>query len=317
MTDLVERYIAATAQELPRAQRQDITNELRETMLDDVEAKVDQGLTRAQAEEEVVTAMGDPIRLAAKYSGRQLTLIDSRLYPAWRRILVTVLWITIPIVAIATGASSALGGTSVWSAIGKALMVAFMSAIQIAFWITLVFALIQRFAKPNHDDSELGDMGQDWTPADLPEPISPKQGLGDLAAEIVASIIGIAFLIYQASWLTVDGIKTPILNPEVTWWLVLMIITLAASAALAIWIGTKQDLQPVHARWNLYLAIIAVVPTVYLALSNQLLNPAFVDHFTWLDSNLQTVNILIAIGVVVAWGYDVIEKTIKASRRQV
>ncbi len=317
MTDLVERYIAATAQELPRAQRQDITNELRETMLDDVEAKVDQGLTRAQAEEEVVTAMGDPIRLAAKYSGRQLTLIDSRLYPAWRRILVTVLWITIPIVAIATGASSALGGTSVWSAIGQALMVAFMSAIQIAFWITLVFALIQRFAKPNHDDSELGDMGQDWTPADLPEPISPKQGLGDLAAEIVASIIGIAFLIYQASWLTVDGIKTPILNPEVTWWLVLMIITLAASAALAIWIGTKQDLQPVHARWNLYLAIIAVVPTVYLALSNQLLNPAFVDHFTWLDSNLQTVNILIAIGVVVAWGYDVIEKTIKASRRQV
>ncbi|MFZ1363026.1 MAG: permease prefix domain 1-containing protein [Candidatus Nanopelagicales bacterium] len=317
MTDLVERYIAATAQELPRAQRQDITNELRETMLDDVEAKVDQGLTRAQAEEEVVTAMGDPIRLAAKYSGRQLTLIDSRLYPAWRRILVTVLWITIPIVAIATGASSALGDTSVWSAIGQALMVAFMSAIQIAFWITLVFALIQRFAKPNHDDSELGDMGQDWTPADLPEPISPKQGLGDLAAEIVASIIGIAFLIYQASWLTVDGIKTPILNPEVTWWLVLMIITLAASAALAIWIGTKQDLQPVHARWNLYLAIIAVVPTVYLALSNQLLNPAFVDHFTWLDSNLQTVNILIAIGVVVAWGYDVIEKTIKASRRQV
>ncbi|MFC7484261.1 permease prefix domain 1-containing protein [Luedemannella flava] len=65
---LTDRYVDATLRRLPERQRADIERELRASIEDAVEARVDGGEDPADAERAVLTGLGDPARLAAGYS---------------------------------------------------------------------------------------------------------------------------------------------------------------------------------------------------------------------------------------------------------
>lgn len=313
MTNLTDRYVAATVRELPREKRAEIDDELRESILDQVEARVADGQPRSEAEYEVLVGMGDPIRLAASYSGRQLALIGPSLYPAWRRLLVVLVSVITPIVAILAGVGSIVDKQSLGSVIGAVVGGAFMAAVQVIFWVTLVFAIMERTI-PQAETSSDPDL--QWTPKDLPAQASTKtkQGLGDMLGEVIGNAVLIALLVYQQWWLTIDGQQMSVINPEVRWWVPLMIVTLAASALLALWIGASRQIRRPHVGVDIVISLVAVVPTIYLALTDQLLNPAFVAQFSWLSDNLSTVNVLICLGFIVGWGMNVVDKGIKAYR---
>lgn len=80
--DLLDRYLAAVAALLPKAQREDIVAELRDLLLDQMEAKAEQ-LGRpldAKETEAVLKAFGHPIAVAGRF-GTPRSLIGPELYP--------------------------------------------------------------------------------------------------------------------------------------------------------------------------------------------------------------------------------------------
>lgn len=312
MTSLTDRYVAATLRELPRERREEIGNEVRESIADQVEARVAAGDDESAAEFTVISEMGDPMRLAASYAGRQLVLIGTSVYPTWRRLLIVLVSVVTPIVAIVAGAGAVIDQQSLGSVIGAAVGAALMTAIQVAFWLTLVFAILERTGALAKDPATRDSLK--WTPKDLPAGTSTTQGRGDLIGEVVSSTILIGLLVYQTRWLSINGQQMSISNPDADWWVLLMVLTLGASILLALSIGVRGRVSLQQALVNLGLALIAIVPTVYLASADQLLNPTFVSQFAWVSENAQTVNVLICLGFILGWGIDVAEKFVKAYR---
>lgn len=83
--DLIETYLHAVALLLPRAQREDITAELRDTILTRVEAReaeLGRKLTPDEVEQ-VLREIGHPLLVAARYREGPQHLIGPALYPYW------------------------------------------------------------------------------------------------------------------------------------------------------------------------------------------------------------------------------------------
>lgn len=83
--DLVEAYLHAVALLLPKAQREDITAELRDTILTRIEAReAELGRTLTPDEiEAVLREIGHPLVVAARYREGPQHLIGPALYPYW------------------------------------------------------------------------------------------------------------------------------------------------------------------------------------------------------------------------------------------
>lgn len=83
--NLVEAYLRAVAMLLPRAQREDITAELRDLILSRIEAR-EAALGRPLREEEieaVLREVGHPLVVAARYRGGPQHVVGPALYPYW------------------------------------------------------------------------------------------------------------------------------------------------------------------------------------------------------------------------------------------
>lgn len=84
MSDLIDRYLAAVAALLPKAQRQDIIAELRDLIMnrvEEMEARTGRPLDKRETEE-LLHEIGHPIAVAGRYGPRQ-SLIGPELYPFW------------------------------------------------------------------------------------------------------------------------------------------------------------------------------------------------------------------------------------------
>jgi hypothetical protein len=144
MSDLIDRYVMAVAANLPKADRDDVPAELRDILYSKVEAReADLGrrLT-AKEEEALLRAYGHPLVVAASY-GKHQTLIGPAVYPFYIFTLKVVGGILLALIVlkfiVAAVAGYPLLGDD--SDIGEALLTA-------GGIITLVFALIERFGKP-------------------------------------------------------------------------------------------------------------------------------------------------------------------------
>ncbi len=159
-----ERYVHEVARRIPADQREDVADELRTTIADTVEAR--EAADPDSAEREVLTEMGDPIRLAARYSGRPLSLIGPDLYPTYIRLLGLLLTTVLPVVTAVLVVIDILENDDVGSAIGSAIGAVFTVGAQMIAWVTVGFALAERF---RHQKGATGETDT-WTPDDLPEP---------------------------------------------------------------------------------------------------------------------------------------------------
>src|SRR5690606_4735895 len=84
---LTDRYVAATLRSIPANSREDIERELRASIGDAIDAKVEAGSEPEAAEAAVLTDLGDPDRLAAGLTDRPLSLIGPELFLTWWRLL--------------------------------------------------------------------------------------------------------------------------------------------------------------------------------------------------------------------------------------
>lgn len=138
--------------------------------------------------------------------------------------------------------------------------------VQIAFWVTLVFALIERTNTP----LKLPE----WTVEQLPEDRPGRQiGLTDVAGSIVWLVLVIAYLPMQHFRSFVsdgDGGDLPILDPALwSFWLPFLITVLVASVGLEI-----AKYRAGRWTWPLFavkavLDLAFAVPVVWLLLSDR------------------------------------------------
>lgn len=222
---LTDRYVHATTQGLPADQRADIAEELRGTIADRVDALRASGdLTATDAEYAAIEELGDPARLAAGYIGKRLQLIGPELYPSYTRVLKSVLYTAVPGITLIIAVISALDGDSFGSVIGGAVWMAFTVTLQVAFWVTLAFALVERGIAT---DDLRSSLGVEWKPERLPElPSRPRGSVGELVASLVWLAIIAAALVWQ-QFRSPIGDSLPMLDPDLwSFWLPLVLVLL-------------------------------------------------------------------------------------------
>ncbi len=268
---LTDRYVAATLQCVPGRQRTDLEPELRALVADTVDAR--DGDERA-----ALTELGSPGALAARYTDSPQYLIGPALFGPWRTLVTRLLVILVPILSAAVLASNLLAGASIGQAILGAAGAAWMAAIQLLFWFTLVFAIMERTLGPSAGRSTVD--GRAWTPDDLPElPDDGRMGVTELVFTVFFNVLVLAALVWVQLQpvIVIDGQAFALFDQALwSFWLPWFIVVLIGEVVL-----TVVRFLRGHWTWPLAVANAALgaafaLPALYLWQNDLLLNPDLV-----------------------------------------
>jgi len=307
---LSERYVADVLRPVPHDQRPEVAGRLRDAIEASVDARIHDGEPRSEAEREVLTALGDPLRVASGYSGRPLHLIGPGVFPDFVRLLRLLLTIVVPIVAVVVGTTTVLAGSDPWQALLAAAGTALNVGVQIAFWVTLVFAIIERTGRAPDVST--------WDLDDLPDLPAHRIGPGETVVSIVAHALLAWVLVWRPSYqptLDPGGPSIPILAPEFsTFWIPYLVCVLLAIIALEIVTYRIGRWTVMLAGVNTLLSVAFIAPLIWLIQNAQVLNPEFVTAVSMEITAplVQNVPTLIAWIIVVVTLIDVV-----SSRRRV
>ena len=309
-----DRYLTAVLRGIPADQREAVDKKLRKKIDGSVLERMVHGEDPEAAEKVVLRELGDPIRLSATYTGRSLSLIGPKFYPEYIRLLRLLLSIVVPIVAVVVGFTSVLSGEDVWGVVLAAAGSGFMVGIQVAFWVTLVFALIDR----RTDNDRTVTSG--WELDDLPEVTVNRIGLGDTLASITGLSLLVLFLLWQPTYqesFDPGGPSIPILNPELsTLWIPVLIVVLLASITLELFKYRTGKWTVPLAAVNSLLSLSFAFSAIYIIASDQLLNSEFTAAITSRDFSdfVDLIPTMIAWVIAVVTAFDVTEGWWKALR---
>ena len=310
---LTERYVHAATRTAPEAQRDELARELRERIGDAIDARLaaGDGSSAGDAEVAALTELGDPERLAAGYLDRPLQLIGPRYYLDWLRLLKLLAAIVVPIATGAVILARLISGGTAGEAIVDGLSTGLAVAVHLAFWVTLVFAIIERTSRT----APLAT----WTPAHLPELPAPRQvGLGDLIASIVFLVLFVVALVWQHFTVQFPGSETtPVLNPELwSFWLPYLIGVAAVEVVFVSFLYRNGHWNFGFAAVNVVLNAAFAIPVIWLAATGQLLNPGFFELVGWPEGDDPggIVSTVVISGAVLIAAWDSIDGILKAWR---
>lgn len=244
MNTLTQRYVAAAVVGVPDSQRDDVAAELSASIDDAIDGLVATGLTREAAERQAVQDLGDPAELAERFGGRPRHLIGPEYFRPYWRLLRTLLLVVVPIVGVATLIAQVAAQAAPVGAILSALGTMLQVGVWISFWVTAVFAFLERQHTPIPEDP--------WTPDDLPDIPDRRISVADTVMGIAWLVVLMWAIVWQRDhWLvTVDGAEVPVLNEQVwTPWLLLALAVLAASIVLEV-------VKYRTGRWTVSLAVV-------------------------------------------------------------
>ncbi|MEB2627993.1 hypothetical protein SOP94_05945 [Peribacillus frigoritolerans] len=288
--ELIELYIQEVTRRLPEKNRADIALELQSTIEDMLPEDYTEQDVKA-----VLLKLGDPVTLASGYRDRPMHLIGPRYYDVYISLLKMILPIAAVISLIALVGDNPFRdtGNTVMEAIlkifGKGISGIISTGIQVFFWLTLSFAILERL-DTSKDQSPVTKDLKPWTPENLKDipNISKKKAVP--MVEVFASLLGLsvfAALYFNAANLLGVYEKrngslifvTPSFNQDVLnsyWLLVSCVIIIGVLLAIyKLFLG----------RWTLKLAFFhAIYQLLYtlafiIIISNpDLLNPEFLAY---------------------------------------
>ncbi|MEK4011785.1 hypothetical protein [Peribacillus sp. FSL M8-0224] len=288
--ELIELYIQEVTCRLPEKNRADIALELQSTIEDMLPEDYTEQDVKA-----VLLKLGDPVTLASGYCDRPMHLIGPRYYDVYISLLKMILPIAAVISLIALVGDNPFRdtGNTVMEAIlkifGKGISGIISTGIQVFFWLTLSFAILERL-DTSKDQSPVTKDLKPWTPENLKDipNISKKKAVP--MVEVFASLLGLsvfAALYFNAANLLGVYEKrngslifvTPSFNQDVLnsyWLLVSCVIIIGVLLAIyKLFLG----------RWTLKLAFFhAIYQLLYtlafiIIISNpDLLNPEFLAY---------------------------------------
>ena len=315
-TTLTDRYVDAAMRTVPEAQRDDLAAELRASIDDQVEARVEQGDLHDAAERAVLTDLGDPEKLAAQYTDRPLWLVGPRYYLTWWR-LTKLLWAIVPAcAAFGVALAQTLSGADFGEIVGSVASVTISVIVNIGFWTALVFFIVERSAR----GTDVGLVGR-WTPDDLPEIRERGTGLSDLVASLVFLGIAAGAILWDHF---VGFVYTPetgwmsFLSPDLwPWYIGALFVLMVFEALLAISVYAKGRWDAGSATINLVLNLTVAGGALWLLSQQQLINPEFFEVVIPADSSETVTTIvqaLFAFGVVAVAAWDSVDAFLKARR---
>lgn len=316
-TTLTDRYLDAVVRTVPERQRDDVARELRASIRDEVEARIDAGEHADAAERTVLEELGDPDALAAGYTERPLHLIGPRYFLTWWRLLKLLLWIMVPLATVGVVLGLTISGAELGEIAGTAASVFLATIVHMAFWTTLVFAVIER------SSGDAVAAATRWSLDELPEPRETGAGRGDLIASLVMLGVFAGLVLWDqafgAAYLVSAGGWVSFLHPGL-WpvWTIALLVFLAMEAVVAI---------AVHAvrRWTISLAVLNAVmnaifsvAAVWLLVAGSLLNPEFwpalIPDAESAATVERVVTALVGVGIVGIGVWDTIDAFLKARR---
>ncbi|MFJ7364461.1 HAAS signaling domain-containing protein [Peribacillus frigoritolerans] len=288
--ELIELYIQEVTRRLPEKNRADIALELQSTIEDMLPEDHTEQDVKA-----VLLKLGDPVTLASGYRDRPMHLIGPRYYDVYISLLKMILPIAAVISLIALVGDNPFRDTgntvmeAILKIIGKGISGIISTGIHVFFWLTLLFAILERL-DTSKDQSPLTKDLKPWTPENLKDipNISKKKAVPMI--EVFASLLGLsvfAALYFNAANLLGVYEKrngslifvTPTFNQDVlnSYWLLVSCVVIIG-VLLAIY---KLFLR----RWTLKLAFFhAIYQLLYtltfiIIISNpDLLNPEFLAY---------------------------------------
>jgi len=304
MTDLVDRYVYTALRRVPEQQRADIDRELRASIEDAVDARVEAGEPRDAAVEAALTELGDPDRLADSYADRPNYLIGPALFTPWRKLTITLLSTVLPIVVAVVVVVQLFDDPDIGKVIGGAVTTILNVGIQMVFWTTLVFFVIERTGAGK------ASLRTTWSLKDLPRYQPRSMPVSQLAAGVAWPVLLIAGLILQQFTFT----DVPVLDPAnwSFWWPFLIVaFALRIVYTVGVWrLGTWNRTVSIA---NAVVSLLSTVPLVWLLATDNFFNPEFqqfvdgTDVKGWLSAGI------IAI-LVLGTAWDIVDVTIRGER---
>ncbi|WP_434177344.1 permease prefix domain 1-containing protein [Brachybacterium conglomeratum] len=286
--------------------------ELAASIADAVEARTEQGEEPEAAEREVLTGLGDPAVLAAGYADRPLHLLGPRYYLTWRRLLILLLRIVPACALLGVGLSRALLGADVGTVIGQAIGTALTAAVQVAFWTTLVFVVLERTG---------ADAGEKWSVEDLPEPKETGTGRADLTASLVILGLVLAALAWDRmiELVRLEGEWMPVLHPDL-WplWTAVHVVIVLAEAVQAIVLHAQGRWSTGLAVSNTLLSVAFALWALLLFASGRLLNPELLDLLRTAGGidgqTMHSLGVILVVSILGIAAWDIIDGRLKARR---
>jgi hypothetical protein len=317
MANLVDRYIWGVLSAVPESQRADLEPEIRALVADAVEARTAAGTpaeSAEAAERAALTELGDPELLASRYTDRTLYLIGPRYFLVWKRLLLTLLPIVVPLATIAVVAAQALAGqTSLLAALGSGLTVAYNVTIGLVFWFTLVFAIAERTTgKPGPEFT--------WSPDRLPDvPTYGRLTPLELALSVAGLVFAAVFIVWQqvASPVTIAGVTYPMFDPALwSFWLPWFLAVIGLEVVFTGALYRRGRWTWPFAVVNALLGAAFAIPAIWLLQTGQLWNPAAVDALQTAGAGgaISVVSAIIAITIAVIVVWDAVDGFVKAYR---
>jgi hypothetical protein len=300
MTNLVDRYVYTALRRVPEQQRGDIDRELRASIEDAVDARVDAGQERDAAVEATLTELGDPDRLADSYAGRPGYLIGPALFTPWRRLNVTLLSTVLPLVVGVLVVIRVLDGSTFGEVIGTAVTTTLTVGVQMLFWTTLIFAIIERTGATKDR------LRVPWTLRDLPRYEPNRMPVAHLAMGLVWPALVIAALVWQQ--FTFGDV--PVLDPaNWSFWWPYFIVVMVLQGAYQVWVWRLGTWNRTVTVVNAVLQLASAVPLVWLLATDRFFNPEFHQFATvGPESDVKHwLSVLIIAIVVVGTAWDIVQ----------
>lgn len=312
-TTLTDRYVWTVTRHLPDDVGPDVARELRGTIADAVDGRVDAGADPGAAEEQVIADLGDPDVLARQYGGRTGYLIGPGVYPDYVRLMRILPAIVLPIVLIANFAARLVSSDEKWGVILlEACLLTLSVAVHLGFWVTLTFAVIE-WSRP---EAERDRPLTEWKPDQLTTEVPWRSvGLGESVFQAGFALAMALVVAWQFSGVQGDAIQ--VLNPgvDLAWKVALVgLFLLDAVLALAVWRVGRWT--PTLASINVASNAAAATLLVWLLARDELLTdlPTVLGERFGCSTDWSAPTALVAAGIVVIALWDGVESVVKARR---
>ncbi|MBD1383094.1 HAAS signaling domain-containing protein [Metabacillus arenae] len=289
--NLIEVYIQEVTRRLPEKNREDIALELRSTIEDTLPDDYSEKDVKA-----VLEKLGNPAALASGYRDQPMHLIGPRYFDVYVSLLKMILPIAAVIALISMIAEYFIGYSGeeaivnvILTIMGKGVWNIIEVGIQVFFWLTLVFVIIERTDK-GKDQQPLSASLQKWTPEDLKSiPYIPKK-------KAITKLEVFGSLMWTAIWATFyfyanhlvgvydgSGAGISALNQDVLlfyWPIVLVVIAL--EIGLALYKLIKGQWTKKMAIFNTALELIATVVFIVIVSNPNLMHQEYITYMSGL-----------------------------------
>ncbi|MGG0722335.1 MULTISPECIES: HAAS signaling domain-containing protein [Bacillus cereus group] len=288
---LIDIYVEEVAKRLPEKNREDIILELRSTIEDMLPDDYNE-----DDEKSVLEKLGSPVSLANGYLDRPMHLIGPRYFDVYMTLLKMIIPIAVVIALISMVAENFIGYSGdqavlnvILKMIGEGIGRTLEVGLQVFFWVTIVFAILERTDKEK-DAHPLTTSFKKWTPDDLKSIsyIPKKKAISKF--EVFGGLMWTAVwatLYFYANHLvgvyegTENGLNfvAPTFNQDVLlqyWPIVVIMIVLEIAMSLYKFIQGQWTNK--MAIWNAILQLAATIAFIVIVINPNLLNEDFVTY---------------------------------------